>query len=352
MRFWKFALAMLAMSLVARGAAAFTPESGLWWNPAEDGRGYTIEIQDNVLVILVYGYETDRTSAFFLGAGPMVLNSSWSATLDGYTNGQCLTCVYQGRPTALVGVGGAASIVFDTETRARLTIGGRTIPIERHNFALGNNTEKMQGEWQVVLDLGTRPRQSSLDPNFAAYPYYGDIVKFDRVDLTPDPDQYRGCRPATSTVARCTSTDNALHDAAGFFDPASGEHVFAVTDVAGQNYASTFFFVYTVRAGLNRFDGVMQIRRGDIGETPTRFFPVRGFRSASKRFVQTGNGPSSVDPGVKSLPASMARPGLVEALGGFDNLPEGLSAAEVKSQYGIDVEALEPQVQALIGSMR
>lgn len=346
MRFWKFALAMLAMSLVARGAAAFTPESGLWWNPAEDGRGYTIEIQDNVLVILVYGYDTNGTSAFFLGAGSMVGNSSWSATLDGYTNGQCLTCVYQGRPTALVGAGGAASIIFDTETRARLTLGGRVIPIERHNFGLGNNTEKMLGEWQVVLDLSTRGTA------FQAYPFYGDILTIDRVDLTPNPDQYRGCRPDTSVVGRCTTSANANHDVAGFFDTVQNKQVIVVTDGAGTSQSNSVFFAYVVTEGLSQFDGVMQIRIGSTPESPVRMYPVRGFRSASKRFVQTGSGPSSVDPGVKSLPASMARPGLVEALGGFDNLPDGLSTAEAKSQYGIDVEALEPQVRALIDSMR
>ena len=30
-------------------ASAFQPRTGHWWNPAESGRGFNIDIQDNVL---------------------------------------------------------------------------------------------------------------------------------------------------------------------------------------------------------------------------------------------------------------------------------------------------------------
>jgi len=344
MSYWKSALALLVLSLAARCAHAFTPESGLWWNPAEDGRGYTIEIQDNVLVILVYGYDTNGTSAFFIGAGPMVGNSSWSAPLDGYTNGQCQTCNYQGRPITLNGVGGNASIIFDTEARGRLTIGTRVIPIERFNFAYGNTTQQMLGEWQVVLDLSTRTGST-----FQAYPYYGDILKIDSVDTAPNPDQFQGCRPTESLAARCTTAAYAAHDLAGFVDSAQNKHVIVVTDGAGTTQANSVFFTYTVTAGLSQFDGVMQIFIGSSAESPARFYPVRGFRSASKSFVQTGVGPSSADP---KAGAAAAMPGLLETIGGIDRLPPGLTAAEVKAQYGIDTEALQPKVLELIESMR
>lgn len=346
MSFWKSALALLVLSLCARGADAFTPESGLWWNPAEDGRGYTIEIQDNVLVILVYGYDNDRSSAFFIGAGPMVGNSSWSGTLDGFNNGQCLTCNYQGRPITLTGAGGPASIVFDTETRGRLTLGGRVIPIERQNFALGNVLEQMQGEWQVVFDLSTRP---GGNPPFASFPFFGDVLIINTVNTALNPDQFLGCRPESSVIGRCTASASANHDLAGFFDSTRNEHVIVVTDVAG-SATTTQYLTYFVKSGLSQFDGVLQFRVGANPESPVRFFPVRGFRSASKRYVQTGVGPSSVDPTAKST--SNPQPGLLESLGGLDQLPQGLSAAEVKSEYGIDVEALEPRVQELIQSMR
>ena len=344
MRFWKSALALMVLSLAARGAAAFTPESGLWWNPAEDGRGYAIEIQDNVLAILVYGYDNDtaRTSAFFTAAGPLQGNASFSGTLDGATNGQCLTCVYTGRPIILTGAGGAVSIVFDTETRARLTLGGRSINIERFNFALGNATQQMQGEWQVVLDFAptgtTTPQNNS--------PFFGEIMTIDSVDTVPNPDQYRGCRP-TNSLRLCAPLDYANHDLAGFFDSVQNKQIIVVTDrVDGSDRYS---LVYYVTAGLSQFDGVVEVRRNNVPSAPR--YPVRGFRSASKRFVQTGSGPNSVDPGSKFVAASFARPGVIEALGGIDKLPEGLSAAQVKSQYGIDLDALAPRVHALIESM-
>lgn len=348
MRFWKAILAALLLSLAAQRALAFTPESGLWWNPAEDGRGYAMEIQDNVIAVLVYAYDTDtaRTSAFYTTAGTLQGNASYSGTLDGATNGQCLTCAYTGRPVILAGAGGAIAIVFDTETKARLTMGGRTFPIERFNFALGNTTQQMQGEWQVVLDLSTR----TGDPTFQAYPFYGDVMTIDRVDTVPNPDQFRGCRPDTSLIGRCTTAANAAHDLAGFFDSAQNKHVIVVTDGAGSTAANSVFFSYVVTSGLTQFDGVMQIRIGANPETPVRMYPVRGFRSASKTFVQTGVGPSSADP--KVIAQSGPRPGLVEAAGGVDRLPPGLTAAEVKARYGIDMQDFEPQVQELIRSLQ
>ncbi len=344
------ALASFALLLAAPRAEAFTPETGIWWNPAEDGRGYTIEIQDNTLVILVYGFDDDRSSAFFLAAGAMQSNSQWSGTLNGATNGQCLTCNYGGVPVTLTGAGGTASIVFDTEITARLTIGSRVIPIQRFNFALGNVNERMLGEWQIVFDLSARPGGS---PSFQAFPYFGDVLKFDRVDTVPNPDQFRGCRPENSLVARCSASANANHDAAGFYDAARNEHVIVVKDVAG-TATTTQFLVYYVTAGLNKFeDGLLQFRVGANPENPPAFYPVRGFRSASRKFVQTGSGPSAIDPsGLKSASSSPVTGGVLERIGGVSALPAGFTAAEARAISGIDPTVHEAGVQALIRSLQ
>lgn len=348
MSFRFFALAPLALLLVVPRAAAFTPESGLWWNPAESGRGYAIEIQDNVLQILVYAYDNDRTSAFFVGAGPMQSNSQWSAPLDGSTSGQCLTCNYEGRPIILNGAGGTASIVFDTEAKARMTIGSRVIPIERFNFALGNVNERMLGEWQIIFDLSTRPGGS---PTFQSFPYFGDVLKFDRVDTGPNPDQFRGCRPENSLVPRCSASANANHDVAGFYDATEDEYVIVVTDVAGSS-TTTQYLVYYVTAGLSQFDGLLQFRVGSNAENPPAFYPVRGFRSASRRFVQTGFGPSAVEPSTKSGVSESISGGLLERIGGIDAVRGGFNAAEAKAISGIDPTVHEAQVQALIRSLQ
>ncbi len=355
MRFWKSALALLCFPMLLAAQtipARFTPESGLWWNPAEDGRGYAMEIQDNIIAILVYGYDNDaeRTSAFFTAAGAMQGNSLFSGPLDGATNGQCLTCVYIGRPVILAGAGGAISVVFDTESRGRLTMGGRTFPIERLNFALGNPTERMQGEWQLVLDFANPA--NTAPPNES--PYFGEILTIDSLDTSLNPDQYKGCRPSNSR-RRCAAADYTSHGVAGFYDAAADLQIIVVRDQV--NAAGTpFFLAYYVKAGLSQFDGVVAFRTSATGTDAcspvvmAACFPVRGFRSASKRFVQTGTGPSSGDP--KSGVAAATRPGVVESMGGIDRIPQGLNAGEVKSRYGIDMQALEPRVQALIRSMQ
>ena len=57
MRFKHFYMVLVFFSLFTGIARANSPESGWWWNPAEGGRGYSIEIQDNQLFFAAYSYE-------------------------------------------------------------------------------------------------------------------------------------------------------------------------------------------------------------------------------------------------------------------------------------------------------
>ncbi len=265
-------------------AGAFTPESGLWWDPLEDGRGYTIEIQDNVMAVLLYGYDTNGTSAFFIGANVIGGNSTFSATLDGFTAGQCNTCSYAGRPITLNGAGGSMSIVFTSETRALLNLNGRIIPIQRFNFAHGNTLQQMLGEWQITLDFSPLVAAN-------AHPFFGDVIKLDRISSTAA-NTYLGCRPDDASYARCTAFDYANHDAAGGFVSSTGSHAIVVKDAVNAQGQSVFL-LYNVQSGLSQFDG--QARFSENGVL-SPIVTVRGFRSASRLFVQTGNGPSTADP--------------------------------------------------------
>ena len=61
-RLMMLSLGMLFAVMLARPAQAFTPENGFYWNAAEPGRGYTIEIQDNFLFIIIYIYNPDGSA--------------------------------------------------------------------------------------------------------------------------------------------------------------------------------------------------------------------------------------------------------------------------------------------------
>ena len=59
----------LVVALVAAPAQAYTPESGIWWNPAESGSGYVIEIQDNFMALGYYGGDAQGRATWWTSAG-------------------------------------------------------------------------------------------------------------------------------------------------------------------------------------------------------------------------------------------------------------------------------------------
>lgn len=348
-------LLVLVSLLVAPAAhaakARFTPESGLWWNPAESGRGYTIDIQDETLQLIIYAYRADGSSSFYTSAGRMnyrysgdlLAEVSYTGTIDSNEGGQCLSCPYR-PPVYTPNTQGQVRINFTSETTATMSFAGRTIPIERIAAALGNRTERMMGEWRVLIDFYSRGNGSYA---FRDYPYFGDVLVVDRIErrLPARPDLFVGCRPTQSTDGFCRASARANHDLAGFLDANTGEHVIVVKDVPGTAFSDAVYLAYYVEAGTSNFDGVVDIYEEDQTPGQGPFYPVSGFRSASRTFVLTGNGPSSVD----GDPKSGASAGGVSLAARADDgtLPPGLTAAEVRERYGIDVAALQPEVEKL-----
>jgi hypothetical protein len=289
-----------AVSMLWSGAApAFTPESGFWIAPAEGGRGYSIEIQDNYIFLAFYVYDSQGRTVWYTAQGNMNGNARFVAQLDGYANGQCLTCVTPVNPQVGLGVGGNIEIVFDTEVRGRLVLNGRTINIERFNFALARGLSdiragSMLGEWQAILDYSAVP---SVDSR-----YYGDVMVFNRLRSSGGVNYYEGCRPDNTVTGTCSSSALANRDASGFFDPASGRHFIVIGNT------STTLAVYSLTMGTYQFDGTMKVCSRNLSSITAQCLnngaitsqPVRGFRTASRNFVQTGTGPASADPDPKS----------------------------------------------------
>ena len=116
------------------GAAplAFTPTSGLWWNPGESGSGYNIQVQHGVLVVTMYSYTPAGDAIWYLGVGKMSdVGGAVAATgtLDKFRGGQCASCMYQ--PPSLMGNDGAFTITFTSPNAATLQLpGGRVTTIQ------------------------------------------------------------------------------------------------------------------------------------------------------------------------------------------------------------------------------
>jgi hypothetical protein len=113
-------------------SATVVPQNGVWWNPAEGGRGYTIEYNGTNLFMAAYLYDASGRSNWY-GAGPSPMNGSvFSAPLTAYSGGQTLTGTYK---IPVQGMSpGNISITFSDPAHATLTWPGGTIPIQRYEF--------------------------------------------------------------------------------------------------------------------------------------------------------------------------------------------------------------------------
>lgn len=294
-------LGLVAVAMLSSAAQAFTPESGFWWNANESGRGYAIEIQDNYLFFAGFLYGADGKSTWNTAQG-LVSNDArtFSGVLNAASGGQCINCNYT-VPTVVSGAAGPITIVFDSEITGRISWGNpvRTIPITRFDFyytrTVGDQrNDRTRGRWDVLLDY--------IPPAGGPAEYYGDVLVINRVDRSPTADQSLGCRTTTFNTPTCTSQAFNL---SGFYQANDGLHYLVV-----ENSATTFV-VYAVRMNYNDFEGIAKICSRStqvascLSNTSIRSAPVRGSRSASNSFVNTGAGPSSIDEPKAAKPSSL-----------------------------------------------
>ncbi len=112
-----------------------TPQTGWWWNTAEPGRGFSIEIQNGVMFLGGFMYESAGRPIWYLsGQTPMTSLQRYRGLWSLYGNGQTLIGPY--KPANLVDANvGAVSIDFSSATAGRLTLpDGRQIEISRFQF--------------------------------------------------------------------------------------------------------------------------------------------------------------------------------------------------------------------------
>lgn len=295
---------LLCVLLIATGfaiaspARAFTPESGWWWNPDEPGYGFAIEVQDKFIFMAAYTYAASgspRPAKWYAAQGEMQRYDTFqTATFYTAQNGTCLGCPFTQNQIAAENPG-TIRIEFDTETTATLTWGGRTIPIERHNFFLGADpqiapkTELWLGEWQAVTDF------SEFGGNSAAFPFLGEALVFDRILTEDGTDFFDGCRPTDSLVGLCAATP--VHPASGFYSAPDDTNIILVYDNQGQSGSDPNddeWLVYEVIVGLTQFDGYGKVcfddELGDVFDLcldndNVPAFAARGWRSKSRSYV-------------------------------------------------------------------
>jgi hypothetical protein len=115
--------------------ATFTPQAGFWYNPAESGRGYVIEIHGSNLFIGGFMYGANGNAVWYSsGPAAMANSTTYINTWQQYGGGQTLTGSYQA-PSIVNANVGALTIQFTSATEGTLTLPtGTQIPITRFPF--------------------------------------------------------------------------------------------------------------------------------------------------------------------------------------------------------------------------
>ena len=144
---------------VAIPTSTITPQSGLWWNDQEDGRGFAIEIQDGKLFFMGFMYDAEGKPTWY-SSGPAAMQSaqSYTGTIDTFTGGQALLGDYkspiQGQSA------GQLRIDFSSERTGVITWPGGVVPIKRFEFvpgalsAFGSPTAPQTGFWWNTAEVG------------------------------------------------------------------------------------------------------------------------------------------------------------------------------------------------------
>ncbi|SMC29094.1 hypothetical protein SAMN02745857_03596 [Andreprevotia lacus DSM 23236] len=135
-------LAALAVAgLLASPLAYAAPESGWWWNAAEGGRGFAIEVQNGKMFIAGFMYDdAGRATWHVSGPTPMVNDTTYQGNWMQYGGGQTLTGSF--KPANVVNNNtGSLTIKFPTPTTATMTLpNGNQIALTRFAFGGASNT--------------------------------------------------------------------------------------------------------------------------------------------------------------------------------------------------------------------
>ena len=111
------------------------PQTGWWWNPAEGGRGFSIEAQGDNLFFAAFHYEANGRATWNVSPGPVSLGGSYfTSDLYNVTDGQTLGGPYHAANAVKAG---PITLTFSDASHGTMTWPGGTVPIERMNLVPG-----------------------------------------------------------------------------------------------------------------------------------------------------------------------------------------------------------------------
>ena len=113
------------------------PQTGWWWYPLQDGRGFGIEVQGRKMFMSGYLYDSAGHATWLVAAGDSSIDGSlFVGVLEQYGNGQTLTGSY--KPAAISSRSDAITLSFQNARNGTLIWPGGIIPIQRFDTVIGS----------------------------------------------------------------------------------------------------------------------------------------------------------------------------------------------------------------------
>ena len=143
------AFVFAALTALASTAQAFMPATGIWGIDSEmngtPGRGFNIEVENEVMVFTYYGYRADGSSVFYLAAGA-VTNNVFTAALTDYRGGTPIGASY--RSATAQGSAGNVSIRFSNGLKGVLTLPGESPKaVSKFSFGYASTAQGLLGSY-------------------------------------------------------------------------------------------------------------------------------------------------------------------------------------------------------------
>jgi len=116
------------------GDAEFEPEAGWWWNPAEPGRGFAVEVRGGSMLLTAAVYDERGNPVWYVSHGSMNGDRSYRGRWLRLAGGTTVQGSY--RVPADTMDAGAVALRFSDTRQAVLTLpDGRQLPISRLDLA-------------------------------------------------------------------------------------------------------------------------------------------------------------------------------------------------------------------------
>jgi hypothetical protein len=138
---------------ISLAASAFMPASGMWQFDSESsgqpGRGFELDVQNEIVFLAYYGYRADGSSLFYVASG-QIANNTFTADLLNAQGGTALGGEY--KPAALAASPGKVVLSFTSGTHGTIALPGESAKaISKYSFGYTDGPDGLLGTWLFTM---------------------------------------------------------------------------------------------------------------------------------------------------------------------------------------------------------